>query len=449
MPTSAQQLDQVRTLLREGKRDRAVERLTQLIESDRQNPELWWLLANALTDPKKARRALAELRSLAPRDKRVDELEAKLEARTLVKQVTASSKASKVTPVKAKNQRPRSGCRSIFWFVLVFIALLGAVLTLAFYALDLRNRLEVRDAVPPTLFVLPSVTPTDTPTNTPTPTDTATNTPTATATDTPTPTDTATNTATATPTDTATHTATPTSTETPTATATASATLTPSMTITDTPMGGQITQTAVAQTEQAAAAINPEGTAELTPDPEGTAEIIFNPEGTAEIRFDPEGTAEVLGIPTAFIPSVTPSFTPSRTPPPTATPRGTQSASLTFSAPASIGARTTSDMGILEDDSVRRAVIVPYDAHLWSFSGYRGETVLLDIAVPSRAASPRIVLYDSSGNEIAAAGNQERGSNITSASLDATLPADGVYTLVVTLSSLNQQLYTLQLQRPD
>ena len=66
MPTSPQQLNQVRTHIREGRREKAVEQLSNLIEGDPRNPELWWLLANSLNDTQKARRALAEFQSLAP-----------------------------------------------------------------------------------------------------------------------------------------------------------------------------------------------------------------------------------------------------------------------------------------------------------------------------------------------------------------------------------------------
>lgn len=221
MPTSAQQLEQARTLVREGKREKAVERLSQLLVDDRLNPELWWLLANAHPDPAKARRALAELRSLAPNDRRIEELAAKLEAKKLVSKVAS-------TPTPAVT---RGGCRSTVWYGLVIVALLGAVGALAIYALDLRNKLDARDAVQPTVLVLPSLTATETATNTFTPS----HTPTDTATFTPEPTITTTSTPTNTPTETPSATAT--STATASTTATATHTYTPSATITQTPTG--------------------------------------------------------------------------------------------------------------------------------------------------------------------------------------------------------------------
>lgn len=407
MPTSVQQLDQVRNLIKDGKREKAVERLTQLIEDDRKNPELWWLLANALSDPAKARRALAELRSLAPRDKRVEELAQKLEARKLVKQVASRS-------AKAPRTR-RGGARSIIWFILVFIAILGSVVALGLYALDLRNQLATRDAIQPTLLVLPSLTPTDTPTATFTPTDT----PTATATNTPTPTSTptatATDTPTATPTDTPTSTSTATETSTPTATSTATASVTPSATITDTPQGGQLTQTAVvAATQTAALAILPEITAE------STAEV-------GQLAIEPTQT---------LTPVLLATFTPAGD-----TTEGN------FSAPASVPAQSTVDQGVLLADGVRRAVIAPYAEHVWSLSASQGDTLSIDLSTLTGGGSPLLTLLDSGGQVIASAGSIERGSTATAAALVAEIPADGTYSLVVRVSTVNQQLYTLEMKR--
>lgn len=403
MPTSAQQLDQVRNLIKDGKREKAVERLTQLIENDRTNPELWWLLANSLSDPAKARRALAELRSLAPRDKRVEELAQKLEARKLVKQVAAQ-------PARSQRTR-RGGARSIIWFILVFVAILGSVVALGLYALDLRNQLAARDAIQPTLLVLPSLTNTDTPTATFTPTDT----PTATSTNTPTPTSTATATATvtpsSTPTNTPTSTATATATSTATPTSTATATMTPSATITDTPQGGQLTQTAAAAATATALGILPEITS--------------------------ESTAEVVQVATSTsTPVLLATFTPSD-----------GSADGGFSAPASVPAQTTVEQGVLVVNQVRRAVIAPYAEHKWTFSASRGENLAIEISTLSGGGSPSLLLFGPDGQEIASAGSIERGSTATAAALDVSIPVDGEYTLIVRVSTINQQLYTLELKR--
>ncbi len=416
MPTSAQQLNHVKTLIREGKRDKAVEVLSNLIEGDRRNPELWWLMANSLSDPVKARRALAEFQSLAPNDRRGDELAQKLEARRLVKQV--ATKTTRAEPVR------RSSARSVIWFGLAFIAILGSVAALAYYALDLRGQLAARDAIQPTMLVLPSLTSTDTPTltstptSTSTPTDTATATPTSTSTQTATATETPTETLTSTPTDTATSTATstatetstntPTSTATETATRTPSATSTASATITDTPQGAQLTQTAAAATEDT---------------------LGINPEITAE------STAETLSLPTiVLLPSAT------------STLAGTNTGTVDFSSPASLQAQMTDDQGILSADKVHRAVIAPYAEHTWTFSAYRDDTVTIDLSTLTRTGSPSLVLLGPDGVEVAAAGSSERGSAETTASLDVTIPEDGVYTVVVKFSAVNQQLYRLELK---
>ncbi|NOG52542.1 MAG: hypothetical protein HND48_26165 [Chloroflexi bacterium] len=57
-------------------------------------------------------------------------LEAKIEARILLRQVVQKTKA----------QPRRSSARSVIFITLAFIAIMLAVAVLAFYALDLRNR---------------------------------------------------------------------------------------------------------------------------------------------------------------------------------------------------------------------------------------------------------------------------------------------------------------------
>lgn len=413
MPTSPQQLNQVRTHIREGRREKAVEQLSNLIEGDPRNPELWWLLANSLNDTQKARRALAEFQSLAPNDPRGDELSQKLEARRLVQQVAT------------KPSRRGSGSGMV-WFMLALVIVVAALGALAIYALDLRNQLAAREVVPPTLLVLPSLTPTDTPTVTPTPTATATDTPTATPTDTATstPTDTATHTPTDTATATETHTPTATFTDEPTATATASAT------ITDTPT------VVVAAPTDTSLNINPEVTAEATVvDPESTAEVLVPP------LLGPEATTE-FGLPIAT--SEAPVVTATNTFIPVATV--SLAGSTNFASPP-VAARTTVDKGILPADTVRRAVIAPYAAHTWSFSAYRDETFTINVANLSRGGVPVLSLLSPDGEEIESV-IPDADSRETSASLDVTFPADGVYTLSVQFRTINQQLYSIERASP-
>ena len=420
MPTSPQQLNQVRTHIREGRREKAVEQLSNLIEGDPRNPELWWLLANSLNDTQKARRALAEFQSLAPNDPRGDELAQKLEARRLVQQVSV------------KQVRNGSG-RGTVWFMLALVIVVAALGALALYALDLRSQLTAREVAPPTLLVLPSLTNTDTPTVTPTPTDTAT--PTSTATDTPTstPTDTATSTPTDTATNTPTDTATVTLTSTPTATFTdePTATATASATITDTPE-----VVVVVPTSDTSVSVNPEVTSEVTEvAAESTAEVVAPP------VLGPESTTE-LGIPIAT--SAAPVVTPTNTFEPFATV--SLAGSTDFASPP-LTPRTTVDKGVLPADKVRRAVIAPYAAHTWSFSAYRDETLTINVSNLSRGGVPVLSLRSADGEEIEALIPNE-DSRETSATLEVTFPADGVYTLSVQFRTINQQLYSIELTSP-
>lgn len=426
MPTSAQQLNHVKTLIREGKREKAVEVLSTLIEEDRRNPELWWLMANCLSDPVKARRALAEFQSLAPNDRRGSELAQKLEARRLVKQVSTRT-------VPPRQRRGGSSARSIIWFILAFFAILGSVAALAFYALDLRNQLAARDAVQPTMMVLPSLTLTETMTTTATATVTFTRTPTASATATSTPTDTPTNTPTdtptSTPTDTPTRTATSTPTSTATSTATGTSTSTPSPTNTHTSTS---TPTSTpTRTSTATASPTIETRAEQPPPTRDTA-LSINPELT------PESTAEALALPTLeLLPSATS----------TLVVVSTITSGTTFSSPASLLALTAADQGVLTDGSVHRAVIPPYAEHTWTFSAYRNELITIDVASLTGSGAPILRLLGPDGVEIAKAGSSERGSGETAATLFSTIPADGVYTFVVDFNAVNQQLYRIELKR--
>lgn len=413
MPTSPQQLNQVRTHIREGRRERAVEQLSNLIEGDPRNPELWWLLANSLNDTQKARRALAEFQSLAPNDRRGDELAQKLEARRLVRQVAVSPRSA------------RAG-RGAIWFMIALVVVVAALGVLTVYTLDLRSQLIARDVVAPTLLVLPSLTNTDTPTVTPTPTDTATDTPTATPTDT----------ATSTPTDTATHT--------PTETATASATSSPTATATDEPTA-TLTATATITDTPEVVVIVPTAELPLSIDPEVTAESVFGPESTAEVFvppvFGPESTTE-FGFPLAT--PAAPLVTPTNTFVPFATV--SLAGSSNFAIP-SLEPRTTVDKGVLPVNEVRRAVIAPYAAHTWSFSAYRDESFTVNVSNLSRGGVPVLIIQSSTGEEIAAA-VPEADSRETSTTLDVTVAADGVYTLTVQFRTINQQLYSIELTSP-
>lgn len=407
MPTSPQQLSQVRTHIREGRREKAVEQLSNLIEGDPRNPELWWLLANSLNDIPKARRALAEFQSLAPNDRRGDELAQKIEARRLVQQVTV------------KPARAGSG-RGTIWFMLALVLVVAALGVLAIYALDLRNQLSAKEIALPTLLVLPSLTNTDTPTVTPTPTDTATSTATATPTETATstPTFTATHTPTETVTASATATLTATFTEEPTATSTASAT------ITDTPVS-----TVTIPTADTSLGINPETTAEpVVMGVESTVEVLA-PESTNEFGL-PVESAAVLTPTSTFAPIATVSL----------------AGSVNFANP-SLAGRTMTDRGILPTGQVRRSVIAPYDAHTWTFSAYRGDSIIVNVSALSRGGTPLLSLLTSEGEELVSVVPDDAADE-TAVTLEAIMPADGIYTLLVQFRAVNPQLYTIEMRSP-
>nr|MCU0466887.1 hypothetical protein [Anaerolineae bacterium] len=165
MPTNPQQLEQVRNLLKAGKRAEAVKRLTALIENDHDNPELWWLMANAVDDPQSARRALDEMVAVAPDPKSYQERARKFNARLLASQIAAGS--------------VRRGPSAITWVLLVLI-LTAVAVGVALFLSDLENRRQqevISQTALPTLVELPTETATLTPSNTFTPTNTATSTP--------------------------------------------------------------------------------------------------------------------------------------------------------------------------------------------------------------------------------------------------------------------------------
>jgi hypothetical protein len=242
MPTSSQQLEQVRDLLKAGKRSEAVKRLSALIEDDHDNPELWWLMANSVDEPQAVRRALDEMLVVAPSAKvsLYQERARKLNARLVLSQVAG------------KNTGAPGGMSPVGWVLLVLI-LTALAVGAALFLSDLENRRMtelLQQTALPTLVELPTSTPTFTPSATFTPSSTPT----------------------ATPTRTPTATATPTSTHTPTLTPTftPSATSTPDLNITRTAQAGLLTATARALSGIGlTATANPETTA----DPESTASL--------------------------------------------------------------------------------------------------------------------------------------------------------------------------------
>lgn len=399
MPTNPQQLEQVRGLIKANKRSEAVKRLTLLIENDHDNPELWWLMANALDEPQSIRRALDEMVSVASDPKAYQERARKMNARLLVNQISA-------------NKSSGGGGSTIAW-VLGVVLLIALVVAGALLLSDLENRRRTEEAAQtalPTVVELPSETPTLTPSNTATPTSTLTLTPTPTATNT------------ATPTQTPTQTLTPTLTLTPSATATATQ-FQPGMGLTV----QALTQAAAGggQSPSQTPAANVTATTTATIDPESTV--------------DPESTA-VLGLPSL---STVASPTPNTTGNTSELPEGFNAA-----AAAMIG-RVRVNQNILTAERAYRAVIKPHEEHAWTFSGYRDETLTFQTRALGRKNSASFELYDADGVLVAQAGSVERGATAENGiELVVTLPMDGVYTLIVRYNAVDEQLYSLKLERP-
>jgi len=389
MPTNPQQLEQVRALLKAGKRNEVVKRLTALIENDHDNPELWWLMANALDDPQGIRRALDEMVAVAPNPKAYQERARKLNARLLVNQISDGQK---------------KGGSTLAWVlgVLLLIALVvGGALFLSNLETNQRIAVAAQTALP-TLVELPTETATLTPTQTLTPTHTAT----------------LTSTNTATPTETATST--PTETLTPSATFTAS----PSPTATSPQPGMGLTLQAITQT----AAAQSSGQALIFSTATITATI--NPEATVNA----ESTA-VLGLPSIA----------------SATPIGSNTSALPEGfnqAAASVINRVRVNQEILLEGVARRAIIKPHEDHAWTFSAYRDEAITITARAQGSTRSAALELYNADGILVAQAGSTERGvESSIGTDLSLTIPADGVYTVVVRFNAVDQQLYTLKMER--
>jgi hypothetical protein len=276
------------------------------------------------------------------------------------------------------------------WLTLVIV---GVILLIALGIVALlvavTNREPPAAAVLPTSIVLPSLTPTftETPTTTPTPTFTATPTPTATAT----------------------STATPTFTETP---AVQSLALNPEVTA-------------------EALALNPEATGDVSPALLPTLDpTLVAGAGSSSGLDAPQAVTSIPGAADSPPPSLeTPSLeTPSLETPSLETP-----------------------LPVLERGQVTEArpaqdIILPYAEHGWTFSGYRGEQITLELLNITGRGNPSLILLDPRGIAIA-----EDVELIDTANRDArlslALPEDGIYTAVVRIASVDEQLYYLTIKR--
>lgn len=102
--------------------------------------------------------------------------------------------------------------------------------------------------------------------------------------------------------------------------------------------------------------------------------------------------------------------------------------------------------GQILEDTPRRELIVPYGEHAYTFSGYRSERVTLDLLNITGAGNPALELRTEDGYVIAADIDVISGDN-TDAQVNMILPADGLYTVVVRMAAVDEQLYQLSLDR--
>lgn len=65
-----QQLQQAYQLIRDGRKPEALQILLPIVRNDKGNADAWWLLANAVSDPVQARKALEQVLRLRPGDEK-------------------------------------------------------------------------------------------------------------------------------------------------------------------------------------------------------------------------------------------------------------------------------------------------------------------------------------------------------------------------------------------
>lgn len=401
MPVTKAQFQEIRELIKSGKRKQAVSKLAVLIERDHDNPELWWLLANASDDPVQARMAAEQLLSLRPTDERGQKLLKRLETRQLLHEMGVKR------PVSANSNR-----RVLFF--MGFSALI--VLVALIVVLIVSSRPEERSVAElPTQIVLPTLTASLTPSQTAPPTFTQTPAPQVIA---------------------------PETTQDVNAAAFAPEVTAPAFApeTTDDPnfYGAELTAEPAADTSGGASGftrppqqpttdfnftITTPSTQGLPPEvtQEAAAWSSFNPEVTRDpFSFDPEVTQEMMLDPSTgqMIPVI----------PVTPTPRPAE------------------NRGLLTDSKPAQEIIRPYAEHAWTFSGYRGEKVRLEVISITASGNPSLVLFDPTSVKIAEDVDVVSGNN-TDAVLDLTLPADGIYTVIVRMAAVREQLYYLSLKR--
>lgn len=393
MAVSKAQLEEIRGLIKAGKAKQALPKLAALIERDPDNPELWWLLANASDDPVQAKMAADQLLALKPDDPRAQKLVKRLDTRQLLQQMGVKRDAA-----------VNSHGRTLFFMGFAAVAVLAVLIVVLIATSRPQENTVVADL--PTQLMLPTLT--------------------------------------------ATHTATvPPPTEAPT--------LPPAEAFDPAP---EITAeiTAEAMPENAFARmpdIQPEVTVDFSaPDfdfgSENTSagaftrppqmatqslepfpELTMEPQPMSRLMFDPEVTQD----PFAFDPNVTGrSFDP----------LGVDMSAVIPATPTPMPAL---NRGVISDIKPAQEIIRPYAEHAWTFSGYRGERIRIEVLNITGSGNPSLELYNPRGESIASDVDVVSGSN-RDAVIELALPEDGIYKVVVRMAALKEQLYYLSLTRP-
>lgn len=386
MATTSKQLQEVRELIKAGKRKAALAQIASYIEKDHDNPELWWLLANATEDPHRAIRALDQMESLRPGDPRITKLRKKIETRRVLSDMGVHDEAQ---IGKVNTQR-----RVLFFAgfaVVAFIIVAGVIVT----SLS-RNNSGGDVAELPTQQVLPTETATELPTETPIPpTETATNEPTV---------------------------------------ASIAMVVEPENTQ-DAPDGGQSQTVGTVPTNESTQDISPETTPVVTVDT--TLPTPVNGNSGTDLRgtdsVSPEGTQETIPLPPDPEGTQDPLNTTSEVPQFTATPQ----AILT----------KAENKGQIVMGEPRRVLIAPYGEHTYTFSGYRDEHIVLELVNASGKGNPSLQLVNSAGTVVAQDIDTTNVTTNLDAKIDIVLPGDGIYTVVVRMASIQEQLYVLTLTR--
>ncbi len=100
----------------------------------------------------------------------------------------------------------------------------------------------------------------------------------------------------------------------------------------------------------------------------------------------------------------------------------------------------------MTDTQPIQEIIRPYAEHAWTFSGYRGEKIRVEVISITGTGNPSLLLLDPSGLTVAEDVDVVSGNN-KDAVLDLALPADGIYTVVVRMAAVSEQLYYMTLKR--